>query len=115
MALPALLQILAAALAGHSPSDKAPIHLVCTPLPNAVRVQLVGTNERAYEADYELEVTTDGSQSGNRTLNRGYVRLEPNVAVTLATVTLSTSDGWRARLKVKPKNAVAYEEVRSSH
>ena len=116
MPLFSLLQIVAATIAGAALPGDAPIRLVCTPLPDAVRVQIIGSADRSYEADYELEVNTDPSAGGNRSLNRGHVRLEPNVSVVLATITVSSKGaaGWKAKLRVKPEGAPAYEEIRSS-
>lgn len=87
-----------------------PIRLVVEPQPTGVIVRVVGESAQAVEASYALEA----GGGGNRTTQRGTARLEPNVPVTLMTLTLSTGEqDWSARLRVTPTHAAAYEDVRS--
>ncbi len=111
--------LIAAALAsgsGGAGSAAAPVHLVTEPVANGVRITVVGKSASAVDATYALEVSSNPAAGGNRSTQRGSVRLRPGVPVTMVTLTLGGGQGggWTARLKVEPKGAPAYEEVKTS-
>jgi hypothetical protein len=106
-----------AAMMFSAPTNGAPagpIRLVTEPAGDGVRIQVVGSADTPYEASYSLEAESGPQGGSNRSVTRSWVRLEPGVAVTLATVNLGNAGKWTARLKVEPKDAPAYEEVRTS-
>ena len=91
----------------------APVHLMAKAVENGVRITVVGRSATAFEGRYALEVS---GGHGNRSTQRGSVRLQPGVTSTMTAVTLATSpdSSWTARLKVEPAGAAPYEEVRNS-
>jgi hypothetical protein len=117
--LPRLLATLLAlmtapAAAGDTADPAAPVRLVAEDAGDAVRLRVVGESPRAFEGEYALEVSSDAAAGGNRTVQRGTVRLAPGVPATLMTLTLGGGGqgGWTARLRVEPADGAAYEEVR---
>lgn len=105
----ALLTGLAAMIA----SGEQPIRLAAEPVPEGVRVQVIGAAGQDIVASFALEV--DGG--GNRTVHRGSARLGSNDAqVVLSTVTVGLARGrpWHARLRVEPEGRPAYEQSRSA-
>ncbi|MGZ8283683.1 MAG: curli-like amyloid fiber formation chaperone CsgH [Allosphingosinicella sp.] len=112
-----LSQILAAALAltaADTPSAEPPVRLVTEEAGQGIRLRVVGESAVPFAGNYALEVTSDAAAGGNRTVQRGAVRLEPGVPATLMTLTLGHSGqgSWTARLRVEPSQGAAYEEVR---
>lgn len=106
----------AAGAAPMADTRSAPVHLVTERVGQGVRITVVGKSESAIDATYALEVSSNAAGGGNRSTQRGSVRLRPGVPVTMITLTLggNAGAGWTARLKVEPKGAPAYEEVRTS-
>ena len=71
-----------------------------------VQLELVGTAKNACSVSYELQVT----QNGNRSVQRGVVRLRAGAPAIVATVRLA-SRPLTARLIAKPCGAVEYQDV----
>ena len=106
--------LIAAALAAPAAKPPpAPVHLVTEAVDNGVRITVVGRSATVYDARYALEVS---GGAGNRSTQRGSVRLQPGKTSTMTTVTVATTPNapWTARLKVEPAGAAPYEEVRNS-
>jgi hypothetical protein len=91
-------------------AGSTPIYLVAEPLPEGVRIKVMGASERDYEATFSLEVMGGGNQSRHRSS----ARLRGGEPVTLSTVTVGTQAEWTARLRVEPRDGEAYEQIRGS-
>ena len=72
----------------------------------ATVVELVGTANNECSVSYELQVT----QNGNRSVQRGVVRLRAGAPAIVATVRLAPRP-LTARLIAKPCGAVEYQDV----
>jgi hypothetical protein len=113
--------ISAAALSLTAPStpdaETAPVRLVAEQQDGGIELRVIGESNRAVEAGYALEVTSDAAAGGNRTTQRGRVALTPGVPATLMTLRMSNvgAGQWTARLRVEPVDGTPYEEVRRSH
>lgn len=109
----------AMSVAGAAPmadTRSAPVRLVTEQVGQGVRITVVGKSASPVDATYALEVSSNAAGGGNRSTQRGSVRLRPGIPVTMITLTLggNAGEGWTARLKVEPKGAPAYEEVKTS-
>ena len=112
--LAAMISPAPSAAGGAAEGAAAPIHLVAEPVGEGVRIRVVGSSDAPFEASYSLEAESGANGASNRSTTRSWVRLEPGVSVTLATVNLGNAGKWTARLKVEPKDAPPYEEVRTA-
>ena len=102
-------------IAAEAPQPASrPVRLDIAATGQGVRLQVVGRSDHAFEGNYALEVASDPRAGGNRTVQRGSVRLVPGMPVTLMTLDLGLAGtgGWSARLRVEPSSGPAYEEVR---
>ena len=106
-----------AAMASPIPSEDAdrarfPIYLVAEPAAGGARFQVIGESEASYAATFSLEVEA----GGNLSRHLGSATLRGGKPVTLSSVTigLRPTARWRARLRVEPEFADAYEQVRTS-
>ncbi len=102
--------------AAPAPADNQPIYLKFEPAGQGISLQVVGKSEKALSASYALEVTSQSQGGTNRSTQRGNVRLEPGVPVTLVRLNLGSVQGgnWSAKLSVNPEEGGSYEVVRSS-
>jgi hypothetical protein len=94
-------------------AGKPPIFLIKESKNGGVRLQVMGQVAAPYAASFMLEV--NGS-TGNQSLHRGSAKLQPGVTVTLSSITFSVpaQGHWRARLRVEPLGAEAYEQILAS-
>lgn len=106
---PSLLAAALLLMNAQDARDGRPVRLVVAPQTGGVIVQVVGESAHPVVASYALEA----AGGGNRTTQRGTARLQPNVPVTLMTLTLTSGQEWSARLRVEPADAEPYEDVRS--
>lgn len=106
---PSLLAAALLLMTAQDAPDERPVRLVIAPQTGGVIVQVVGNSAHPVVASYALEA----AGGGNRTTQRGTARLQPNVPVTLMTLTLTSGQEWSARLRVEPADAEPYEDVRS--
>lgn len=98
-----------------TPADPPPpVRLVASPTERGVRLEVIGESDRPFAGSYSLEAS--GAGGGNRTVQRGTVRLEAGVPATLMTLNLGLAGGggWSAKLRVEPAAGPAYEEVRGA-
>lgn len=89
----------------------APVWLSQESTDRGVKLVVRGASQQLVEAVYSLEVQGDG-RGGNRSTQRGTVRLTPNRTVTLITVGLpnAAAGDWTATLRVEPRGQPAYEQ-----
>lgn len=94
--------------------DAAPITLETETGPAGVTLQVVGLSPTPAEADYALEVSSGAG--GNRSVQRGSVRLQPDRRAVLLTTRLGgdAGRGWRATLTVTPRPGERYEIKREA-
>jgi len=59
--LAAVMSSLPGAPAGGEP--RPPIHLVAEPVPQGIRIQVIGASAAEYEASFSLEVSSEGNRS----------------------------------------------------
>ena len=111
MAIVLAVAILAGGGKGPNVIEK-PIQLVTESVDNGVRLIVVGDAAVPTEASYALEVSSDASGGGNKSVQRGTARLVPGAATRLMTLTLGNiGDGkWSATLSVDPKPGRLYRE-----
>lgn len=112
-----LLALMALMTAEPAAADAAPppVRLVAVPTDRGVRLQVIGDSDRPFAGSYALEAS-GGESGGNRTVQRGTVRLEAGVPATLMTLNLGVAggSGWNARLRVEPVDGPAYEDVQGA-
>jgi hypothetical protein len=85
-----------------------PIYLVTSESGTGVRIEVVGETSAPVTARYELVAS---SGTGNRSVQRGDVRLTPGQRVVLLSLGMGNADtGWTARLKVE-RSGGSYEQV----
>jgi hypothetical protein len=74
-------------------------------------IRVIAESSATCTATYELSVT--GNDGGNRSVNRGTIRLPSSGAVTVATVRVGGGDGsgTTATLDVTPCDGKAYQQV----
>jgi hypothetical protein len=106
-----ILTAMAGMSAGPASSASAPVWLSEEPTHHGVKLVVRGASQQPVEAAYSLEVQGD-SRGGNRSTQRGTVRLLPDQTVTLITVGLpnASSGDWSATLRVQPRGQPAYEQ-----
>lgn len=92
-----------AGAASMAHTHSGPVDSVTEPVPNGVRITVVGRPATTIEASNALQVGSN--PAGNRSTQRGSVRVKPGVPVTMMTATLGNngSDGWTARLRSSRK------------
>lgn len=113
LALEAILVLTIAAAPGVAPADRPmPLRLSAEPVDAGIRLQVIGLSPVACEARYELEVAAAGG--GNRSVQRGSVKLRPGHKVVLSTTTLGRKGavGWSATLRVDSCDGRHFEEVK---
>lgn len=100
-------------LTGDDGSSSSPIRLAVQRDEHSVFLQVLGLTGSACEATYALEV----SGGGNRSTQRGTVKLEPNRPVKLVNLNLASPGGreWSAKLSVVSCNGTKYEQNESSN
>ena len=104
--------MLASLTGAGAPAAKAPIFLTRETVDGGVRFQVVGAPNASYRASFLLEVNGEGNQSRHQ----GSAALDAGARVVLTTVTVGVPERarWKARLRVEPEGAEAYEQVLAS-
>lgn len=105
--------VMVTALLAAMIAAEPPIRLLAEPVPQGVRIQVVGAADADMAASFTLEVDGDG----NRSVHHGSARLAQDAEpVLLSSVTVGFAPGrpWRAQLRVRPETQPAYEQSRSS-
>jgi|GEM_PF-2884332 len=112
------LATLTMAMLGAAPAGEhtRPIALVSEPAAEGVKLKVVGSSDRPLDAAYALEVSSETRAGTNRSVQRGNVRLQPGLPVTLVSLKLGNVSGgaWTAKLTVTPSGGDEYEVVSGS-
>jgi hypothetical protein len=90
----------------------APIYLVAEASSDGVLIEVRGSSE----ANYEALFTVEAKAGENRSLHRGFAKINGQNAVILSSLTLGVppTGHWSARLRVEPRGSEAYEQIRRS-
>lgn len=117
---PSIAMVVAGALAAattgaHAAQETGPITLVTTATEAGVVVQVVGLSDGVTAARYTLDVAS-GVPGGNRSVQSGSARLQPDRRAVLLTTRLggAAAKEWTAHLRVEPEGGATYEVVRSA-
>ena len=102
--------VAAAAIGGAQQPESRPIDLRVARNGEMLTLTVVGNAPTAVEARYALQVSSDVRGGGNRSTQRGSVRLQPGKPVTLIALSVGNArDGnWQAVLDVEPSTGAAY-------
>lgn len=103
----------AAAVSGNG-NPAQPVRLEVESKPDASIVRVIARGSATCTATYELAVTASGG--GNRSVNRGTVKLPSRGEVTVATVKVGRNPGsaTKATLDVTPCGGTPYQQVWTS-
>ncbi len=106
------LVMMTSAAAGQNSSGAAPIYVASEPVAGGIRFQVIAEPRERFEGSFSLEVTSDG----NHSRHQGTANLGSGQRAILSTVTVGVQPRteWRARLRVEPTGAAAYEQVLAS-